>query len=76
MQRIYFLILCLFCCATISAQNIEQGDYTIFHADGKLVLAGTLSVGYILDMSEFSAGVYFMSVQVGKEWTVRRFVKM
>lgn len=59
-----------------STQDIQQGNYSIYNMDGKILLEGTVtSCEMKVNVSSFSKGSYIILLSSEKKYTSKVFIK-
>lgn len=59
-----------------TVQDIPKGTYQIHNTSGQMIRQGEMKNDISLDISTEAQGVYFISVTIDKETSVKRIVKM
>ncbi len=61
---------------TFTIQNIPNGIYQIHNTSGQIIQEGNMQSDLLIDISHEAQGVYFISITMDNETSVRRMVKM
>lgn len=57
-------------------KGTQSGQYKILNVSGQVVKNGVLPSDYMIDISEQSQGVYFISIETKGRTDIRRIVKL
>jgi len=61
----------------IDSKQINQGTFTLCNESGSMLLSeNIISPNFIVDLSVYPAGVYFLTVEIGEERSIHKIIKL